>query len=70
MRGLLNGIRLSKMFACEWRAPVLTRGTTMWDAWTDFNASHSLGAMLVIAFYIPLALIKMEAIREATWVSI
>ena len=41
----------------------------MWDAWVGFNASHSLGAMLVAAFYIPLALFNMDVIRETTWFS-
>lgn len=26
-------------------SPVLTRHTTMWEAWVGFNASHSFGAM-------------------------
>ncbi len=33
-------------------SPVLTKETTMWNAWVGFNASHSLGAMLVTAFYV------------------
>jgi len=33
----------------------LTRQTTMWKAWIGFNASHSLGAILLAAFYILLA---------------
>lgn len=51
-------------------SPVLTKETTMWDAWIGFNASHSLGAMLVTAFYVPLALSNMEFIRESLWFSI
>ena len=51
-------------------SPILTKETTMWDAWIGFNASHSLGAMLVAAFYVPLALINMEIIRESVWFSI
>ena len=27
--------------------PILTRETTMWKAWTGFNASHSSGAMFI-----------------------
>ena len=38
-------------------SPVLTKDTTVWDAWVGFNASHSIGAMLVAAFYIPLAVL-------------
>jgi hypothetical protein len=51
-------------------SPVLTKETTMWHAWIGFNASHSLGAMLVAAFYVPLVLINMEFIRESAWFSI
>ena len=42
----------------------------MWDAWVGFNASHSLGAILVTAFYVPLALTNMQVIRETAWFSI
>jgi len=31
-------------------SPRLTRRTTMWDAWIGFNASHSLGAVLLASF--------------------
>lgn len=51
-------------------SPVLTRETTMWKAWVGFNASHSLGAMLVAAFYIPLAMTNMQFIRESLWFSL
>lgn len=51
-------------------SPVLTKETTMWDAWVGFNASHSFGAMLVTAFYVPLTLTNMEVIRENSWFSI
>jgi len=50
-------------------SPVLTRETTIWNAWIGFNASHSLGAILVAAFYIPLALSNMELIQESAWFS-
>ncbi|NOQ78168.1 MAG: hypothetical protein GQ546_02070, partial [Gammaproteobacteria bacterium] len=43
---------------------------TMWDAWIGFNASHSLGAILVAAFYIPLAVLDMTVIIEIKWFSI
>ncbi len=51
-------------------SPVLTKETTMWDAWVGFNASHSLGAMLITAFYVPLAVTNMAFIRESLWFSI
>ncbi len=50
-------------------SPILTKETTIWDAWVGFNASHSLGAMLIAAFYIPLALFNMDVIRETIWFS-
>ena len=37
-------------------SPVLTRQTTMWDAWVGFNISHSLGAILFGLVYIVLAI--------------
>jgi hypothetical protein len=42
--------------AMEATHPVISRGTTMWNAWVGFNASHSLGAMLFGAVYAYLAL--------------
>lgn len=50
-------------------SPVLTKETTIWDAWVGFNASHSLGAILVAAFYIPLVILDMELISESKWFS-
>ncbi len=55
--------------AMKGTSPILTKETTMWDAWVGFNASHSLGAMLVAAFYVPLALFNMDVIRETAWFS-
>lgn len=51
-------------------SPILTKETTIWNAWVGFNASHSLGAMLVTAFYVPLALTNMQLIRDSTWFSL
>jgi hypothetical protein len=35
-------------------SPVLTKGTTMWNVWIGFNASHSSGAIFIgiINFYL------------------
>ncbi|MDI1238951.1 MAG: hypothetical protein PSV26_15830 [Polaromonas sp.] len=38
-------------------SPVISRETTMWRAWTGFNASHSFGAMLFGAVWAYLALL-------------
>jgi hypothetical protein len=45
-------------------SPLLTKQTTMWDAWIGFNGSHSLGAIIIGVFYILLATTHMEVIRE------
>jgi dienelactone hydrolase len=36
-------------------SPVLRKETTIWRAWVGFNASHSLGTIILSAIYIPLA---------------
>jgi hypothetical protein len=46
-------------------SPVLTRATTMWKAWIGFNASHSLGAILLAAFTILMASRHMEFLIRA-----
>lgn len=50
-------------------SPILTRETTVWNAWIGFNASHSLGAMLVAAIYIPLATSYYSVIQQSVWFS-
>ena len=45
--------------AMEGTSPVLTKETTMWRAWVGFNASHSLGAMLLPAVYLPLTIFHL-----------
>lgn len=46
-------------------SPVLTKDTTMWNAWIGFNASHSLGAMLFGAVYILLAVRHDDVLRDS-----
>ena len=50
--------------------PALTKETTVWNAWVGFNASHSLGAMLVAGVYIPLSISYINVIRESIWFSV
>jgi len=50
-------------------SPILTKDTTVWNAWVGFNASHSLGAMLFAGIYIPLALSYFSVIQQSTWFS-
>jgi hypothetical protein len=51
-------------------SPVLTKETTMWDAWVGFNASHSLGAIFIAAVYIPLAAFNMDVISHSFYYSL
>lgn len=77
--GLLGGIHLAYTFftdkflprdralvdAMKATSPVLTRQTSMWDAWIGFNASHSLGAILLAAVYILLAAKHMDILVQS-----
>jgi hypothetical protein len=51
-------------------SPRLTKETTMWRAWIGFNASHSLGAMLLAAVYIPLSTNHFTIIQNSLWFSL
>ena len=46
-------------------SPVITRQTTMWKAWVGFNASHSLGVILIGALYLLLATQHMQFLAQA-----
>lgn len=50
-------------------SPKITSETSMWQAWVGFNASHSIGAMLIAAFYVPLAIFHMDVISGSWWFS-
>ena len=49
---------------------ILTKETSVWNAWVGFNASHSLGAMLVAGVYIPLSVSYFNIIQQSIWFSI
>lgn len=49
---------------------VLTRDTTVWRARIGFNASHSLGALLVPGFLIPLAIQDFQVIEQSLWFTV
>ncbi|WKE64255.1 hypothetical protein PVT67_11190 [Gallaecimonas kandeliae] len=51
-------------------SPRLTKETSIWRAWIGFNASHSLGAMLLAAVYIPLAAGHFALIAGSLWFSL
>ncbi|MFC1720180.1 hypothetical protein ACFL00_03465 [Pseudomonadota bacterium] len=55
--------------AMKGTSPILTKETTVWDAWVGFNASHSMGAMLVPAVYIPLTTSYFNIIQQSVWFS-
>ncbi|WP_340678362.1 hypothetical protein [Paraglaciecola sp.] len=50
-------------------SPRLTKQTTVWRAWIGFNASHSLGAMLLAAVYIPLLVMHFNIVQNSLWFS-
>lgn len=50
-------------------SPRLTKETSMWHAWIGFNASHSLGAMLLPAIYIPLCINHFSIVSGSVWFS-
>jgi len=56
--------------AMKGTSPILTKETSVWEAWVGFNASHSLGAMLVAAVYIPLTTSYFNVIQQSVWFSI
>lgn len=43
----------------------ISRSTSLWNAWTGFNASHSLGAMVFALFVLLLAGLHMDFVRSA-----
>ncbi len=65
-----NAYDQSVTAAMKMTSPIISKETTMWKAWIGFNASHSLGAILVAAFYIPLSLGNMDVILGNPWFSV
>jgi len=50
--------------------PNITKETTVWRATVGFNASHSLGAILFAAIYIPLAFSHIQFITNNSWFAV
>jgi hypothetical protein len=46
-------------------SPILTRRTSMWNAWKGFNMSHSLGAILFGSFFIIVALENYQYLKTS-----
>jgi hypothetical protein len=66
----------SRMFHCrdpavnvamQSAAPRISADTSMWRAWTGFNASHSLGAMLFGLVYLQLALAHSALLAHGSY---
>jgi hypothetical protein len=65
-----NPYNPSVVVAMKSTSPKLTKQTTIWHAWVGFNASHSLGALLFAAIYVPLAYAHMQFIADNSWFAI
>lgn len=51
-------------------SPVLTKDTSMWQAWLGFNYSHSIGVLWIPLIYIPIALNHMPILQQSIWLSL
>jgi hypothetical protein len=51
-------------------SPNITKENTIWRAWIGFNASHSFGAILFAAIYIPLSFSHIEFIANNNWFAV
>jgi hypothetical protein len=56
--------------AMKQTSPVISSQTTIWKAWKGFNASHSLGVMLLPAVYIPITINHMNIIEQSLWLTL
>lgn len=48
---------------------VINKNTQFWKAWVGFNASHSLGPILMAVFYLPLAIQYDQILQDSVWLS-
>jgi len=55
--------------AMESTSPRLTQETSIWQGLVGFNASHSIGAILIALFFIPLSIMHNEIIQSSLWFS-
>ncbi len=56
--------------AMQQTSPVITKHTTMWQAWQGFNYSHSFGVLWVPLLYVPLALNHMTVLQQSLWLTL
>lgn len=45
----------------------ITKETTIWKAWVGFNASHSLGAILIALIFIPLVIQTPSVVMDSLY---
>ncbi len=64
-----NAYDSSVTAAMKGTSPILTKETSIWKAWVGFNASHSLGAILIAGVYIPLSVSNFNVIQQSIWFS-
>ena len=48
---------------------VINKNTQFWKAWVGFNASHSMGPILMAVFYLPLATQYNHILLDSIWLS-
>jgi len=56
-------------YAMENTTPRLTQETSIWQGLVGFNASHSIGAILIALFFIPLSIMHNDIIKSSLWFS-
>ncbi|OKY25255.1 hypothetical protein [Thalassotalea sp. PP2-459] len=53
--------------AMKGTSPVITKETTLWQAWVGFNASHSVGLITFALIYLPLICLHMSLLKSSLW---
>ncbi len=50
--------------------PVITKETSLWQAWIGINYSHSLGLLWISFIYIPLIIGHFEVLQNNMWLTL
>ncbi len=50
--------------AMKGTSPVITKDTTMWQAWIGFNVSHSLGMVFIGSLYLSFAIFNSNLLED------
>jgi hypothetical protein len=56
--------------ALENTYPIISNETSMWRSLVGFHVSHSVGAILVALFFIPLSVFYNEVLQNSLWFSL